>query len=144
LTHFRDQVRIADRVHFLGPRTDVDRLLAEADCLWCPSEREDIPQALLEAQLRFLPVVASQIPPHRRFVEDGQNGLLFRVGDRAGLARATMTLLDDASLGARLAANARQRLPSADSAFFEVPVGRNLPTHSYRHVYEALTDGSTL
>lgn len=50
---------IANRVHFLGRRDDVPRLLNAMDCMVLPSLYEGFPNVVLEWQLSGLPVVMS-------------------------------------------------------------------------------------
>jgi glycosyltransferase involved in cell wall biosynthesis len=102
LERYRDQVQIQDRVHFLGARDDVPRILPHLDCLWLASEYEGQSNAILEAMAAGKPVVASDIPGNRDLVVPGQTGFLFPVGDRAEVARCTRTILDDPALSARL------------------------------------------
>lgn len=52
---------LGERVQFLGERHDVDRLLAAADLLVLPSDREGLPMAVLEALAAGVPVVASAV-----------------------------------------------------------------------------------
>lgn len=110
LHKFRDQVEIADRVHFLGHRGDVPRLLAHAEVAWSTSAYEGQSNAILEAMAAGVPVVASDIPGTRDLVTSGETGLLFPAGDRAGLARCTQQLLESPDLAARLASAARARI----------------------------------
>lgn len=110
LERFRDQVGIRDRVHFLGHREDVFNLLPHLDCFWLGSAYEGQSNALMEAMLAGLPVVATDITGNRELVTDGETGLLIPIGDRAGLARQTRQLLDNASEARRLGEAARRRM----------------------------------
>lgn len=53
------QLEIADKVHFLGGRDDVEQLLQAADVFVFPSLFEGFPGAVLEAQAAGLPCVIS-------------------------------------------------------------------------------------
>jgi glycosyltransferase involved in cell wall biosynthesis len=110
LERYRDQVRIADRVHFLGHRDDVPRLMPHFDCLWLASAYEGMPNAVMEAMACGIPVVASDISGNRDLVIHGETGYLVPIGDRAAMARHTNRLLDDAVLAARLGEAGRQRV----------------------------------
>jgi glycosyltransferase involved in cell wall biosynthesis len=110
LERYRDQLQIQDRVHFLGARDDVPRILPHVDCLWLASEYEGQSNAILEAMAAGKPVVASNIPGNRDLVVPGQTGFLFPLGDRAELARCTRELLDDADLARRLGVAGRRRV----------------------------------
>jgi glycosyltransferase involved in cell wall biosynthesis len=54
------QLGIGDRVRFLGPRTDVDRLMSALDWMVMPSHLEGLPLALVEAQSAGLPALVSE------------------------------------------------------------------------------------
>jgi glycosyltransferase involved in cell wall biosynthesis len=130
LRRYRDQVSIGDRVHFLGERGDVPRLLPHFDVLWSTSGYEGQSNAILEAMAAGVPVVATDIPGTRELVVRDATGYLVPVGDRAGFAQHTERLLDDAALAARLSAAARQRVES------EFSVARMIERHAalYREV----------
>ena len=110
LETFRDQVRIGDKVHFLGARGDVRDLLPHLDVLWSTGEYEGQCNAILEALAAGVPVVASDIPGNRDLVVHEETGYLVPVGDRAGFARWANRLLDDAPLAQRLGRGGRERV----------------------------------
>jgi len=110
LVRYRDQVEIADKVHFLGQRPDVARLLPHFDVLWSTSGYEGQSNAIMEAMAAGVPVVATDIPGTRDLVVPDETGYLVPLGDRAALARATNRLLDDPALAERLGRAARARM----------------------------------
>jgi glycosyltransferase involved in cell wall biosynthesis len=110
LERYRDLVQIQDRVHFLGHRTDVPRLLPHLDCFWLGSGYEGQSNALMEAMMQGVPVVASDIAGNRDLVVHGETGYLYPLGDRAALARWTNIILNDAPLARRLGSGGRRRM----------------------------------
>ena len=56
-----DRLGVADRVHFVGWRPDVPRLLAAADLLVLTSACEGMPNVILEAMAAARPVVATEV-----------------------------------------------------------------------------------
>ena len=109
LRRFREQVVIRDKVHFLGHRNDLWQWLPHFDVFWSTSGYEGQSNAILEAMAAGVPVVATDIPGTRELVVPGETGFLVRVGHRAGFARWTNQLLDDATLSRRLGQAGRQR-----------------------------------
>jgi glycosyltransferase involved in cell wall biosynthesis len=110
LERYRDQNLVADRVHLLGERDDVPRILPHLDCLWLASEYEGQSNAIMEAMSAGVPVVATDIPGNRDLVVPGQTGYLVPVGDRAAFTRHTHEILSDASLARRLGDAGRKRM----------------------------------
>ena len=110
LLRFRNEVQIADRVHFLGEREDVRELLPLLDCFWLASGYEGQSNAVMEAMSAGLPVVASDIPGNRDLVVSGQTGYLVPLGDSAEMARKTQLIIDDAGRAARFSKAARTRM----------------------------------
>ena len=110
LERYRDQNEVADRVHFLGERNDVAHILPHLDCLWLASAYEGQSNAIMEAMLAGVPVVATDIPGNRDLVVPGQTGYLVPVGDRAAFARHTHVLLEDRNLAQQMGAAGRLRM----------------------------------
>jgi len=110
LDRYRRQVRITDKVHMLGQRDDVPRLMPHFDCLWLASGYEGLPNAIMEAMAAGVPVVATDIPGNRDLVVPERTGYLVPVGDRAGFARCTQRLLNDSELSARFGHAGRERV----------------------------------
>lgn len=84
----------------------LQELYSNAALFVLPSRLEGLPLTLLEAASYRLPLVASDIPPHREIIgDDGPGGLMFPSGDENALAAAlteTLEDLDAAFAGARL------------------------------------------
>jgi glycosyltransferase involved in cell wall biosynthesis len=110
LERFRDLCLIEDRVHFLGTRHDVMRLMPHFTLLWQASAFEGLPNTIMEAMACGVPVVASDIAGNRELVIHGQTGFLVPVGDRAGLARYAYKILEDPELEKRLGAAGQERI----------------------------------
>jgi len=110
LEKFRDQCEIRDKVHFLGHRPDVPRIVPHLSALWSTSAYEGQSNAIMEAMAAGIPVVATDIPGTRDLVTPGTTGYLVPIGDRAGFAKHTNDILNDPDLSGRLGEAARQRM----------------------------------
>lgn len=115
LERYRGQVEISDRVHFLGQRSDVQRLMPNFDCLWLGSQYEGQSNAIMEAMAAGIPVVATDIPGNRDLVVPQRTGFLVEVGDRADFARQTLVLLEDPEKARSMGEAGRQRIQTAFS-----------------------------
>jgi glycosyltransferase involved in cell wall biosynthesis len=90
------QLRIADRVHFLGSRDDVPVLLKASRALILPSSQEGLPRSILEALSMGVPVIGSRIRGTTDLLARNA-GLLVEVGDIEGLAKAMHLMIHDAA-----------------------------------------------
>ena len=79
---------------YLGNRSDVPALLAEADCVVLPSYREGTPRSLLEAAAAAKPLVASDVPGCRQTIDEGKSGYLCAPRDPRSLAGAMGRILE--------------------------------------------------
>jgi len=96
-------------VRFTGFRTDADSLLAAADVACLSSREEGMGSVLLDALVFGVPVAATSAGGIPEVVTHGATGLLAVPANPAALGDAIATLLGDAAMRSRFAANARAR-----------------------------------
>lgn len=129
-----EALRLTDRVHFLGVRSDVPSLLRTADGFVFPSRTEGLPNALLEAMAAGLPIVTTDVPGCRDLIEHDKSGLLVPYGDTLALGHALSTLQSGTDRAARLgraaAAEVTARWQLSDT--FD----------AYHHVYREALSGT--
>jgi glycosyltransferase involved in cell wall biosynthesis len=100
-------VPVIQDVHLHGPvpHDRIPSVLASIDVLVVPSVWiENAPFVIREAFVAGIPVIASNIGGMAEMVSDGENGLLFEVGNAADLRRCLTRLIDEPGLSARLRA----------------------------------------
>jgi N-acetyl-alpha-D-glucosaminyl L-malate synthase BshA len=120
---------VKDRVRFVGPHAEVERLLPLADLFVLPSEYESFGLAALEAMACGVPPLAFASGGLPEVVTDGVDGLLLPPHDDAAMGRAAAALLGDRP---RLEAMGRAARETATSRFaMDAVVPR------YEAVYEA-------
>lgn len=83
------------RVHFVGLRRDVHRLLTAMDIFACPSLNEGMGRVLVEAMAMELPCVASRVSGVPDVVRDGQTGVLVPPSDPEALASVLVALANE-------------------------------------------------
>jgi glycosyltransferase involved in cell wall biosynthesis len=107
---------VAERFRFVGwvEHAAIPDHLRLADLVVMPSAAEAQALAYLEAQACERTLVASDIPAAREVVEDGVDGLLFRVGDVEHLTEVTLRAAGDPGLRATLGRRARERVRAHD------------------------------
>ncbi len=103
-------LRISDRVTFLGIRKDVDELLFASDIFVQPSLWEGLSIALLEALMAGLPIIATRVEGVVDVVENGESALLVPPKDPQSLAYSLEILINDSGLRARLATQGQMRV----------------------------------
>jgi glycosyltransferase involved in cell wall biosynthesis len=99
--------RLQDRVTLVGLQANIQRYYAIADLLVMPSHSEGSPNALLEAMIAGVPIVATAVGGIPEIVTDGQTARLVAARDAAGLAEQIAGLLKDPEARLRLAEAAR-------------------------------------
>lgn len=104
---------LGGRVRFLGvlPYGPVFfAKLAEYDVAAIPNRMTEHVRITVDAMSQGLPVVGSDVPGLRQFIDEGGNGLLFPPGDASALADALARLVPDAGLRRRMAENSRSKV----------------------------------
>jgi glycosyltransferase involved in cell wall biosynthesis len=97
------ELRLDDRVLFLGRIAGLRSLMRQADAFILSSRYEGFPNVLLEALASGVPVVATDCPSGpREILRGGEFGLLVPCDDPAALAAALRRIVTDTELRARL------------------------------------------
>ena len=107
----RSKAGISERARFAG-WVDYERVpdyVNVADLIVVPSESEGLARVYLEAQACARVLLASDIPPAREVIVDGETGLLFERGSIGELAAKTLLAAREPELRAQIGANARER-----------------------------------
>ena len=114
-------LELGDRVVFLGPLTpaEVQDELAAASAFALArrrtpdGDRDGLPDVVLEAMARELPVVSTTLADVAEAVQDGVSGLLVPPEDPGALAVALQRVLGDPELAAALGRGAGDRVRSS-------------------------------
>lgn len=97
--------------HWMGPTRDVVGVWRHSDiCAMVPLGGDGMPRAMLEAASCGRPIIASDVPGCRHFVEDRLNGIVVRPGDGAALFDAICHLIQRPDEARRMGQEARARL----------------------------------
>jgi hypothetical protein len=83
---------LTGKVFFHDPETDKNILYTDCNYLILPSVSEGIPFCILEALVRGVPVISSNIGDINQYITDGKNGYLF---DLSGLKDHNDTIIID-------------------------------------------------
>ncbi len=101
---------LADRVRFLGFRSDAPRLHQAFDIFCLPSLLEGLPLSVLEAMASARPCVVTAVSGNPEIVADGVTGYLVPPRDPERLARAIEALANDAAARATMGQAGRRRV----------------------------------
>jgi glycosyltransferase involved in cell wall biosynthesis len=100
-------------VHFAGYQEWTPPYLQTMDVFALTSRSEGMPQAVLEAAVTGLPIIASKVGGLPEVIEHGRSGLLFDPGDEPSLVTGLLDLLGDRERGRRLGRAARAGVEKA-------------------------------
>ncbi|HKI85936.1 MAG TPA: N-acetyl-alpha-D-glucosaminyl L-malate synthase BshA, partial [Thermoanaerobaculia bacterium] len=123
-----------DEITFLGNLPAVEEVLVGADLFLLPSESESFGLSALEALAAKVPVIATKVGGLPEVVRDGENGLLFAVGDIAGMSSAAVDLLTDEQR--------REAMGDAGRAWALARFRQDLIVARYRELYERVLSGA--
>ena len=97
------------RVHFLGLRQDIPRILALLDVFVLPSLSEGLSMAILESMMAGKPVIATRVGGNPEIVLDGETGFLVPPKDSHALAESLIALLKDRDLAIQFGEKGKRR-----------------------------------
>ncbi|HLG98203.1 MAG TPA: glycosyltransferase family 4 protein [Bryobacteraceae bacterium] len=102
------ELGVQDRVDFLGPRTDILQLMAQATALVHCSESEAFGWVIVEAMSVGTPVIASASEGPSEIIDHGSSGLLVEPGDVKALADAMQSVMNNPTIAVALSEQGRQ------------------------------------
>jgi starch synthase (maltosyl-transferring) len=102
------ETELAERIHFLGWRSDVAEILAASKALVLPSRWEGMPNVVLEAMASRLPVVATDVEGSGELLRADADHQLVRFGDTEKLAEKLAALVENPTLAAAIGASNRR------------------------------------
>ena len=91
-------LRIENRVHFLGFRSDIKELFKMSDIFLFSSLQEGLPRSLMEAMAIGLPSIVSNIRGNVDLIEDGKGGFLCEPKDANQFAEAIQKMINSSEL----------------------------------------------
>jgi glycosyltransferase involved in cell wall biosynthesis len=109
LFRLAEDLRVRERVLFLGFRPDAQALIKMMDVVAVPSVSEGTPLVVLEAMAAGVPVVASAVGGIPDQIRPGHEGILVPPGDTDALARALIKVLRDPELAQHMGEAGRLR-----------------------------------
>lgn len=109
LKQLAKELGVENKVFFEGVTSQVAEVLQKADAFIMASDYEGMPNALMEAMAAGLPCIVTDCPcgGPRSLINDGENGVLFNVGDSDALAKNMRDLISDSSKAKKLGENAK-------------------------------------
>lgn len=99
---------ILDRVHFLGRRSDMPKVLSSLDICVMSSLHEGLPIALIEAMLAQKPCILSDIPPHIEASRNGRYAEIFETKNVGQLSEKMIELARNQTRREQLAISAHE------------------------------------
>lgn len=93
---------IAEKVRFLGTRSDIPDIFSATDVSVLTSTREGFPNALIESMCLGVPVVTTDYRAATELISDGREGFIVPGNNPAALAEKINKLLNDAQLRSRI------------------------------------------
>lgn len=106
LQELASQKKVIDRVHFLGLRHDVEKILSISDCFVLASRWEGLGIVVLESMASRLPVILSNFSAAGDMIDNGKTGIVVPVDDSEALYQAMLSISNDEVLRSNLAEKA--------------------------------------
>lgn len=117
---------VEGRVEWLGGRSDVPQVMAQASAVILASDSEGHPRVCLEAFALERPFLCASVGGLLDMVLPGVTGWRFEPGDDLGLANAVSDCLGSPQRAARICANARQYVEECFTPGLQVERVRNV------------------
>ncbi len=109
------QTGMSHSIFSLGAVNNVRELLTGADLLLLPSKVEGIPGVVLEAAVRAVPAIATDVGGVREAIDQKKTGVLVQPDDMAAMAEEASRLLNNESARKEMGERARMFIKSRHS-----------------------------
>jgi glycosyltransferase involved in cell wall biosynthesis len=116
MMHLIAKSPLKDRIHILGFRPDIYKLLAACDIYIQPSINESLSRSVMEAMCLGVPCIVTDTGGLTELVENEKSGLLVEKRSADSIAKAIMKLINEPSLRKVLSSGAINRMQN----FFSV------------------------
>ena len=110
LEQYAQKLGLAETVHFLGSRSDIDRILPACNLFMLTSDNEASPVSIMEAMACGLPVLAPAVGSIPELVESGRSGYVLEKTNERAFAEHAESILGSAHQAERMGSIARQRI----------------------------------
>ncbi|HYA14746.1 MAG TPA: glycosyltransferase, partial [Syntrophales bacterium] len=110
LENYSKQLQIENNVTFTGERTDVPALLHGMDIFVMTSLYEGMSNAIMEAMLSGLPVVATAVGGNSELVIDGKTGFLYPPNDSGMIVEKVVSLINNEKMAKEMGDNGRKKI----------------------------------
>jgi glycosyltransferase involved in cell wall biosynthesis len=128
------ELRLGESCHFEPATSDVAAWLSSIDIFVLPSRTEALSNSLMEAMACRCCVIASCVGGNPELIDNGENGLLFDVGDVDQLAGQLSLLLDDPAR--------RDRMAEAASAKMAAHFTYSQAADAMQQIYQSILTGA--
>ena len=112
------ELGIEDRVHLLGFRTDIAKVLKGSDFFIFPSLREGLPVALMEAMAAGLPAIVSNTRGIRDLISE-KGGFYFEPMDYKLLSKHIDTIVNDEQLREKMGTHNQRKVKHFDKSIIK-------------------------
>ena len=116
LESLSEELRIENRVKFLGPRKDLPNVISACDSVIMPSLTEGFPRVAIEAMASAKPVIATRVGGTPEAIIHDKSGILVPSKDVEAMADAIVNVANNSELATRLGSAARERTEQHYSA----------------------------
>jgi glycosyltransferase involved in cell wall biosynthesis len=125
-----DDLRISERVHFAGWRSDVPEILAASRVLVLSSSWEGMPNVVLEAAASGLPVVSTRVEGVEELLGPAAGDQIVAQGDAQAFAEKVVKFVAQPEIATQIGRENRRRVESM--------FGLDAMVEAYQSVWESL------
>jgi glycosyltransferase involved in cell wall biosynthesis len=98
LTKIVKDLKLEQRIKFLGFQEDIPKILSAMDGYICASHTEGFSNAILEAMASQLPIIATKVGGNPEILENGRYGLLIEPNNEKDICKSMEMIMEDTCL----------------------------------------------